>query len=136
MKTNKLILKNGLLTLLMIVSLSLNSFVSAQANEITAFSGVSKSHETKSLTVPMGLTVPVAASKEDVFTETLKNWMESGLYWTSINATESENREISDEILQTKVSDKTMTISEVGTELFNSLKTWMQNGFYWDKMDE
>lgn len=130
MKTNRLILKNGLLTFLVSVSLSLNGFASVEANEITASSGAVKSHETK------GLIAPVTVFREDVITETLKDWMESGLYWASIDAPEVENTEISEDMLQTKFTDKPSTLSEVRAELFNSLRTWMQNGFYWDKMDK
>jgi hypothetical protein len=129
MNTNRLILKNGFLTLLVILSLSLNGFASAEANEIIASSGIIRANETKDLTVL------ATGSKEDI-TETLKSWMESGLYWASIGIGETENTEISDEMLQTKLQDKTSFSSDAGNELLYSLKSWMQDGFYWDKMDE
>lgn len=126
MKTKRLILRNGLLTLLLILSLSLDGFSSVNVSGTVASSLEIKRHKTKDLT----------ASKENVFIETLKDWMEDGLYWMSNSVKESENSEIPQAILQTTVSDKSLTSPKEDSELFNSLRIWMQNGFYWDKMDE
>lgn len=129
MKTNRLILKNGLLTLLLILSLSLNCFSSVSANESVASAFEIKHRKANDLAV-------LAASKEDLFTETLKNWMEDGLYWESASANEAESSEISGNILQPKAQNETLGSSDVIDQLTESLKIWMQNGFYWDKIDK
>jgi hypothetical protein len=109
MKTNRLILSNGLLVFLVIIALSVKAFPSAEDHKIQA-----------------SFLDPGNASSSDTkadLTGTLQNWMENGSYWEKMAPCEDSNSTL-------KKSDTKVYPEK---QLSDILKNWMKTGEYWAK---